>query len=178
MKSVLILLLALSTSLSPAVVQAAQPGREQREDRQERRENRQALKADQRDACRDGVVTQQEQRELARDRADVRESLRELRYDRSRQETWRERTEWKSYRGQRSGYWFAPGYGYQTSVRGRTWRRGAYVPRAYRRFYVQEPHYYGLPQAPRGQRWIYADGNFVRLIVATGLIASVVVNGY
>ena len=178
MKSAIVLLLALSTSLSPIVVEAAQPGREQRENRQDHRENRQELKADQRDARRDGVITQKEQRELARDRADVRESRRELNYDRSRQETWRDRTEWKSYRGQRPGYWYAPGYGYHKSVQGRAWRRGAYVPRGYRRFYVQEPHYYGLAQAPRGQRWIYADGNFVRLIVATGLIASVVVNGY
>ena len=52
------------------------------------------------------------------------------------------------------------------------------MPRAYRGYYVQEPSYYGLRPAPRGQRWIYADGNFVLMAVASGLIAQVVANGY
>lgn len=177
MKSAFIVFLALSTSLSP-IVASAQPGREYREDREDHRENRRELKEDRKDAGRDGVITQQEQRELNRDRADVRESRRELRYDRQRQETWRDRTEWRTYRGQRSGYWYAPGYGYRTVVRGRDWRQGAYVPRSYRRYYVQEPYYYGLPPAPRGRRWVYADGNFVLMVVSTGLIARVVSNGY
>ncbi len=69
-------------------------------------------------------------------------------------------------------------YGYQTTVRGRSWRSGAYVPRSYRRYYVQEPYYYGLPQAPRGRRWVYADGNFVLMVVSTGLIARVIANAY
>lgn len=177
MKSALIVLFALSTSLSPLAA-AAQPGREHREDRRDHRENRRDLKDDRREAHRDGVVTRHEQRELNQDRAEIRESRRELRYDRQRRETWSDRSEWRTYRGARSGYWYAPGYGYHSEVRGRAWRRGAYAPRSYRRFYVQEPYYYGLAEAPRGQRWIYADGNFVRLVVATGLIASVVANGY
>lgn len=177
MKSAFIVILALSTSLSP-IIASAQPGREHREDRQDNRENRRELKDDRRDAHRDGVVTQREQRELNRDRADVRESRRELRYDRQRQETWRDRAEWRTYQGPRSGYWYAPGYGYHTAVRGHAWRRGAYAPRGYRRFYVQEPYYYGLSQPPRGQRWVYADGNFVRLVIANGLITSVISNGY
>lgn len=174
MKTALILMLALSASLSP-IAAAAQPGREHREDH---RDNRRELKEDRRDARRDGVVTEREQRELNRDRADVRNSGRALRYDRQRQETWRDRAEWRTYSGPRSGSWYAPGYGYQTAVRGHAWRRGAYAPRGYRRFYVQEPRYYGLSQPPRGQRWIYADGNLVRIVVATGLIASVISNGY
>lgn len=177
MKSAFIAILALSTSLSP-IIASAQPGREQREDRQDNRENRRELKNDRHDAHRDGVVTQREQRELNRDRADVRDSRRDLRYDRQRQETWRNRAEWRTYQGPRSGYWYAPGYGYHTTVRGHAWHRGAYAPRGYRRFYVQEPYYYGLSQPPRGQRWVYADGNFVRLVTATGLITNVVANGY
>ena len=98
MKSAFIIILALSTSLSP-IAASAQPGREHRRE----------LTEDRKDARRDGVISQQEQRELNRDRAEVRESRRELRYDRQRQETWRDRAEWRTYRGQRSGYWYAPG---------------------------------------------------------------------
>ena len=177
MKSAFIAILALSTSLSP-IVASAQPGREHREDRQEHRENRRELQEDRQDARRDGVITEREQRELNRDRAEVQSSRRELRYDRQRQETWRDREEWRGYRGQRPGYWYAPGYGYHTAVRGRDWRRGAYVPRSYRRFYVQQPYYYGLAPAPRGERRIYADWNFVRMSLASGMIAAVIANGY
>ncbi len=52
------------------------------------------------------------------------------------------------------------------------------VPVAYRTYYVQDPVYYGLAPAPRGYRWVYADGNFVLMALATGLIAQVIANGY
>ena len=58
------------------------------------------------------------------------------------------------------------------------WRRGVYVPAAYRGFYVQDWGYYGLRSPPPGYRWVYADGNFVLMAVATGLIADVILNGY
>ena len=88
MNSALIVLFALSTSLTP-IAAAAQPDREHREDRRDHRENRRELKED-------------------------------------RRETWSDRAEWRTYRGDRSGYWYAPGYGYYSQVRGRAWRRGAY----------------------------------------------------
>lgn len=59
-----------------------------------------------------------------------------------------------------------------------TWRRGAYVPVAYCRYYVQDPYYYGLEPAPRGHRWVYANNNFVLMSLANGLIAQVIANGY
>jgi len=59
-----------------------------------------------------------------------------------------------------------------------SWRRGAYVPVVYRTYYVQDPYYYGLAAPPRGYRWIYADGNFVLMAIASGLIANVIINGY
>lgn len=157
---------------------SAQPGQERREDRRELREDRRELKEDRRDARRDGVVTQRERRELNRDRAEVRQGQREMRYDRRRADTWRARPEWSSFRGARNGYWYAPGYGYHPRAQGHAWRRGAYVPRNYRGYYVQDPYYYGLPAAPRGHRWVYADGNFVLMALASGLIANVILNGY
>lgn len=96
---------------------------------------------------------------------------------RDRDEHWRDRAEWRGYRGARAGYWYAPGYGYYPAHRG-GWRRGGYVPGAYRRFYVQDYGYYGLRPPPPGYRWVYADGNFVMMALATGLIADVIINGY
>lgn len=102
------------------------------------------------------------------------------RYDRNRPDSWRGRAEWREFHGARAGYWFAPGYGYQrVNPRWRhEWRRGAYVPVPYRHFYVQDYGYYGLRPPPRGYRWVYADGNFVLMALATGLIADVIVNAY
>jgi len=167
---------ALAAIATPLTV-SAQPY-ERREDRRELREDQRELREDRRDAHRDGRVTPGERRELNRDRHEVRQGQRELRYDRRRADTWRDRAEWRSYRGVRPGYWYAPGYGYRQVARHHNWRRGAYVPVAYRGYYVQDPYYYGLPVAPRGQRWVYADNNFVLMTVATGLIANVIANGY
>ena len=100
-----------------------------------------------------------------------------LRYDRGRAESWRGRAEWRDFRGVRPGYWYAPGYGYRHLGR-YAWRRGAYVPPPYRSYYVQDWGYYGLRPPPPGYRWIYADGNFVLMAAATGLIADLVIHGY
>jgi hypothetical protein len=59
-------------------------------------------------------------------------------------------------------------------VRGVEWRRGGYVPAAYRGYYVQDPVYYHLARAPRGYRWVYGDNDFVLMALGTGMIASVV----
>ncbi|MDE2489127.1 MAG: RcnB family protein [Alphaproteobacteria bacterium] len=102
------------------------------------------------------------------------------RYDRSRPDTWRNRSEWRGYHGDRHGYWYAPGYGYQRLNPAWThhWRRGLHVPAPYRHFYVQDWGYYGLRPPPPGYRWVYLDGDFVLMAVATGLIADVILNGY
>ena len=100
------------------------------------------------------------------------------RYNRHDEASWRGRAEWREYHGARQGYWYAPGYGYRPMTPSYAWRRGAYVPRAYRSYYVQDPYYYGLNAPPSGYRWVYADGNFVLMALATGLIAQVIANGY
>jgi Ni/Co efflux regulator RcnB len=105
---------------------------------------------------------------------------RDMRYDRRHADSWRGRAEWNGYRGARTGYWYAPGYGYQRAdPRFRSgWRRGGYVPGPYRHYYVQDWGYYGLRAPPPGYRWVYADGNFVLMALASGLIADVILNGY
>jgi Ni/Co efflux regulator RcnB len=92
-------------------------------------------------------------------------------------DSWRGRPEWRGYGGPRAGYWYAPGYGYRPAARGVAWRRGGYVPKAYRVYYVQEPTYYRLAPSPAGYRWVYGDGSFVLMAIATGMIASVVPMG-
>ena len=161
-----------------ASVPAFAQSNERREDRREVREDRREYRQDRRDAVRDGVVSPRERRELRSDRRELERSRAELRYDRRRAETWRDRSEWRDYQGARAGYWYAPGYGYYARSRGQAWRRGAHVPPAYRSYYVQDPGYYGLRAAPRGHRWIYADGNFVLIALGNGRIAEVIVNGY
>lgn len=177
MRTLLIATAALATVAAPMAA-SAQPGQERREDRREYREDRREYREDRRDARRDGYVSEREARELQRDRAELRRDRAELRYDRRRADTWRNRAEWRDYRGARAGYWYAPGYGYRPYARNYAWRTGRYVPAAYRSYYVQDPYYYGLRAPPPGHRWVYADGNFVLMALATGLIANVVANAY
>ncbi len=171
MKKYLLVAAAVVAAAGP-IVGASQAAAQPREVRQEHRELRDA----QRDARRDGVVTPRERREIQREYRDVARA--EARYDRRRADSWRGRPEWNAYRGARPGYWYAPGYGYRPYNRGYAWRTGAYVPRAYRNYYVQDYRYYGLRPPPPGHRWVYADGNFVLMALATGLIAQVVANGW
>lgn len=130
---------------------------------------------DRRDDRRDD---RQDRRDLREDRRDLRQDRRDFRYDRARAETWRDRAEWREFRGVRPGYWYAPGYGYRPYAHGVRWSRGAYVPAPYRRYYVTDYGYYGLRAPPPGYRWVYADGNFVLMALATGLIADVILHGY
>lgn len=167
-------------SVAAPLSASAQPG-ERRENRQELREDKRELRDDRRDAGRDGYVSNRERREIDRSRREVQESRREVRYDRRRVDTWRGRPEWRNYQGARTGYWYAPGYGYQRTDRRYNpsgWRRGAYLPPVYRTYYVQDPYYYGLRAPPRGHRWVYADNNFVLISLASGLIAQIIANGY
>jgi Ni/Co efflux regulator RcnB len=142
MKKLLYAAAALACAAAP-VAASAQGWQDRQDDRRDYREDRREYREDRRDAYRDGVVTPREHRELERDRRDMARSRDELRYDRRRADTWRDRAEWRTYRGARPGYWYAPGYGYHRHDRRYDrayWRRGAYVPRAYRTYYVQDPY--------------------------------------
>ena len=147
--------LALATAATPLAA-SAQPG-DHHDDRYERRDDRRDYR-DHRD------------RDQSRDH-------RYLRYDRARADSWRGRSEWRDFHGVRAGYWYAPGYGYRPVSRN-GWHRGGYVPAGYRSYYVQDWGYYGLRAPPPGYRWIYADGNFVLMAAASGLIADVLMNRY
>lgn len=164
MKHLLYAAVALAAVAAP-IAATAQPYDRQDERHDDRRDRRDDRRDERRDDRRD-------------DRGDRRGyEHRELRYDRGRADSWRDRAEWREFRGVRPGYWYAPGYGYRPVSR-YSWRRGAYVPGPYRGYYVQDWGYYGLRPPPPGYRWIYADGNFVLMAAATGLIADLVIHGY
>ncbi|HEY8005011.1 MAG TPA: RcnB family protein [Phenylobacterium sp.] len=175
MRHLLYAAVALATAAAPMAA-SAQPG-ERQDDRRELHQDRRDLHQDRRQAERDGRVGPAERRELARDHREINQDRRDLRFDRNRAESWRGRAEWRDFRGARAGYWYAPGYGYRPYGH-YAWRRGAYVPAPYRGYYVQDWGYYGLRPPPPGYRWIYADGNFVLMAVATGLIADVLVHAF
>jgi Ni/Co efflux regulator RcnB len=171
------LLYAAAALAAVAAPMAASAQTERQDDRRELHEDRRDLNQDRHQAGRDGRVGPGERAELNRDHREINQDRRDLRYDRGRADSWRGRAEWRDFRGPRPGYWFAPGYGYRP-VSHFGWRRGAYVPVGYRGYYVQDWGYYGLRAPPRGYRWIYADGNFVLMAAATGLIADLVIHGY
>ena len=176
MRRLLYAAVALTALAAPMAAFADPPG-DRHQDRREAREDRKELRHDERDAQRDGVVTPRERHEMRDDRHALRDDRRDLRFDRRRAESWRDRAEWREFRGERNGFWYAPGFGYRPySHFG--WRRGLYVPPTYRGYYVSDWAYYGLRPPPPGYRWIYADGNFVLMGLASGLIADVIAHGY
>ena len=103
------------------------------------------------------------------------------RWDRGNRDWWRGRNEFRGYSGRRNGYYFAPGYGYyrpDARYYGHRWNRGSYLPQSYRRYYVQDPYFYGVRPAPYGYRWVYVDNDLVLVSIATGLILDVLLDVY
>jgi Ni/Co efflux regulator RcnB len=112
---------------------------------------------------------------------DRRGQRRRDRWERNNRDWWRGRSEFRGYSGRRNGYYFAPGYGYYRSdprYFNHRWNRGAYLPRSYRNYYVQDPYFYGVRDAPYGYRWVYVDNDLVLVSIATGLILDVLLDVY
>ena len=172
MKFIALTVAALVVAAAP-ITASAEP-KERHEDRKELRRDAHERKHDRREARRDGVVTHSERHELRQDTREVRRDRRELRYDRHHPDSWRGRPEWRDYRGARTGYWYAPGYGYQRATPQYAWRTGGYVPARYRNWYVTDEAYYGLRAPPPGYRWVYADGQLVLMQTTNGLIAELI----
>ena len=156
--------LTMATLAVPAIAEA-----QSRRDRDDRREWRQDRRDDRRDYRRD----------RRDDRRDWRYDRRVDRWDRNNRDWWRGRSDFRDFRGQRRGYWYAPGYGYhrvEPRYYGYRWQRGSRLPSTYHRYYVRDPHYYGLRPAPRGYRWVHADNDILLVALATGVIADLVLD--
>lgn len=62
---------------------------------------------------------------------------------------------------------------------GHRYQRGEYLPYQYRgrQYVVNDWRAYGLRQPPRGHHWVQYGSEFLLVAVATGVIASVILNG-
>jgi len=170
LKRLLLVAAAVAAVAVPALEASAQDygrrgGYERYDDRDGRRGDRDRSRGDDR---RDG-------------RWDGRRGRGGDRWRRGDRDWWRGRSEWRSYSGRRNGYYFAPGYGYYRAdprFYGRRWSRGNYLPQGYRNYYVDDPYFYGLREAPYGYRWVYVDNDLVLVSIATGLILDVLLDVY
>ena len=175
-----IVALALASTAAPMLAQAQDRHRGDRHDRYDRR-------ADHRGPDRRGPDHRGPGRDWRPDHRPPPHNVRPhngpprhaappAHWNRNDRNWWRGRPEFRDYRGNRAGYWYAPGYGYyrvDPRYRDYRWRTGAYLPPAYRTYYVRDPGFYGLRPAPRGYRYVHAGNDIVLIAVATGLIASV-----
>ena len=199
MKRLLLAAAAMASVAIPTLASAQSYG-EVRRDQREVRESRRELQEERREAVRDGYIDRRDRREIGEARRELQEDRRELRedrrdyrqdqrrdyrqaqrWDRNNRDWWRGRSEFRGYNGVRAGYWFAPGHGYVRSdprFAGRQWRRGEYVPPAYRRYYVADPYFYGLRAPPPGHRYVYLGNNIALMSLATGAIADILMNIY
>lgn len=177
-----VIAVALATTAAPlaAEAQSRRDRHEQRYDRRDdRRDHRQDRWNDRRDHRADRRAERRDHRwENRRDRRDYRSHQR---WDRNNRHWYRGRSDFRDYRGVRSGYWYAPSYGYyRVNPRYNThrWQRGHTLPTAYRGYYVRDPYVYGLRPAPRGYRYVHAGNDIVLMAIATGLIISVMSGAY
>jgi len=165
--------LALATTAAPLAAEAQSRG-----DRQERRDDRRDYRQDRRDDRQDYRSERRDDRRDWRqgDYDSRRDYRQDRRWDRNNRDWWRGRDDFRDYRGARYNQWYAPGYGYyrvEPRYYGYRWQRGAYLPSAYRSYYVRDPYVYGLRPAPYGYRYVYAGNDIVMIAIASGLIASV-----
>lgn len=189
MKRLLLTAAALAAVAIPSVSSAQGYGDVRRDQRDVRESQRDVNREVNRALRDDGRIDRGErrdireaQRDLRQDQRDLRQSSRQAqRWDRNNRDWWRGRADFRDYNGRRSGYWYAPSYGYVRNVpgfAGHRWTRGQRVPAAYRNYYVQDYGFYGLRAPPRGQRYVYLDNNIVLMTLATGLITEVLSNYY
>ena len=148
---------------------AAAQGRNDRyEWRDDRRDDRRDYRADRREDRRD---YRNERRD---DRRDYRENRRDdRRWDNRRNNGYYVGNRW--YYGPPpvayyDRYDYRPGY--------QAWRRGQYLPPAYRGYVVYDYPRYRLRNPPRGYHWVQSGNDYILAAIATGLILEVISNGF
>lgn len=64
------------------------------------------------------------------------------------------------------------------NARGPEFRRGGHIPREYRnrQYVVTDYRAYRLSPPPRGQQWVQVGSDYVLIAIATGVIASIILN--
>lgn len=64
------------------------------------------------------------------------------------------------------------------NARGPEFRRGGYIPREFRNpvYVINDYRPYRLPPPPRNHQWVQVGADYVLIAIATGIIASIVLN--
>ena len=174
MKKSIATLCAVTTALASFSGVAAAQGRDH-DDRREAREERREARQDRREDRRE--VRREERRDDRRDTRVVTRTQQTYVYTQPNYVYTQPRyvqTQPRYTYG--TSYGYAPSYGYNYS---RPYYVGGYVPYGYRQhnYYVNDWNNYGLYQPPYGHQWVRTDtGDFLLMALATGLIASLILN--
>ncbi|KAF1019301.1 MAG: hypothetical protein GAK30_03202 [Paracidovorax wautersii] len=74
---------------------------------------------------------------------------------------------------------YAPGADRRAGPDGPRFNRGDRLPDTYRghQYVVDDWRGHGLRPPPRGHRWVQVGGEYVLVAIATGVIASIILNG-
>jgi hypothetical protein len=90
---------------------------------------------------------------------------------------WRNDRGFRGYTGFRSGFYFAPNYGYYAVPRnywGRTWYAGDYLPSIFWRYSLNDYRTYGLGFPPPGTQWVAVDNAIYLIDSYDGYIVEVI----
>ena len=90
---------------------------------------------------------------------------------------WRNDRGFRGYTGFRSGFYFAPNYGYYSVPRnywGQRWYQGDYLPSVFWRYSLSDYRTYGLGYPPPGTRWVAVDTTIYLIDSADGYIIEVI----
>lgn len=180
MKRFLLAAAAVAAVAGPLAIstEAAAQGRN---DRYDYRDNRRDDRGDDRREYRDD--RRDDRRDYRNERRDDRRDFRDNRRDDRRQysQSWDNRRNNGYYLGNRwyygpppvayyDRYDYRPGY--------QSWRRGQYLPPAYRGYVVNDYPRYRLRNPPRGYHWVQSGNDYILAAIATGLILEVISNGF
>lgn len=99
----------------------------------------------------------------------------------NRSDWWRSDRRFSGWSGARTGFYFAPGYGYYSVPRtyyGRQFYVGDYLPSIFWRYSVNDYRTYGLGYPPEGTRWVYVDNSIYLIDQYDGYIIDVISNAW
>jgi len=94
---------------------------------------------------------------------------------------WRNDRGFRGYSGFRSGFYFAPNYGYYSVPRnywGQRWSRGNYLPSTFWRYTLSDYRNYGLGYPPPGTQWVAVDNTIYLIDRFNGYIVEVIYDAW
>ncbi len=97
------------------------------------------------------------------------------------QDWWRNDRGFRGYTGFRSGFYFAPNYGYYAVPRsyfGQRWSVGSYLPSIFWRYSLNDYRTYGLGYPPPGTQWVAVDTTIYLIDSRDGYIIEVIYDAW